>query len=82
MLGFLALGIAGYERSHSLFLGLWLLMFYVAALRATVSSSGSGPSVRGVWLVNVLFALAGLWLVWLRPEPLETDREPKGYVIS
>jgi hypothetical protein len=80
MLGFLALGIAGYERQHSLFNGLWLLMFYAAALRAVAGSSHTGPSIAGVWLVNAVFCLAGLWLVWLRPTPLKD--EVKGYVIS
>ena len=81
VLGFLALGIAGYERTHVLFLGMWVLVLYIAALRAAGSSSFIGPSVRGVWLVNAAFVLAGLWLVWLRPSPL-SDGEPKGYVIS
>jgi hypothetical protein len=81
VLGFMALGIAGYERQHSLFMGVWLLIIYVAALRGAASSSYIGPSVAGVWLVNGVFCLAGLWLVWLRPSPLE-DGEPKGYVIS
>jgi len=80
VLGFAALGIAGYERQHSLFLGLWLLILYVAALRAA-PSGGANPSVLGVWMVNAAFCLAGLCLVWLRPSPLE-DGQPKGYVIS
>lgn len=80
-LGFMALGIAGYERQHSLFMGVWLLIIYVAALRGAASSSYIGPSVAGVWLVNAVFCLAGLWLVWLRPSPLE-DGGPRGYVIS
>jgi hypothetical protein len=80
MLGFLALGIAGYERVHALFMGVWVLIFYIAALRAAAPSSFQSPSVRGVWLVNAAFVLAGLCLVWLRPNPLSD--EPKGYVIS
>lgn len=81
VLGFLGLGIAGYERMHSLFNGVWVLMFYVAAMRSAAPSSLQGPSVRGVWLVNAAFVLAGLCLIWLRPNPLRSD-EPKGYVIS
>ncbi len=81
-LGFVALGIAGYERMHSLFNGMWMLMLYIAALRAAGSSSFVGPSVRGVLLVNAAFVLAGLCLVWLRPNPIDSDLEPKGYVIS
>jgi hypothetical protein len=81
VLGFAALGIAGYERQHSLFLGVSLLILYVAALRAAAPSSGTNPSVLGVWMVNAAFCLAGLGLVWLRPSPLE-DGKPKGFVIS
>ena len=81
VLGFLALGIAGYERMTSLSLGVWLLMFYVAAIRSAAPSSFQGPSVRSVWLVNATFVLAGLCLVRLRPNPLRND-EPKGYVIT
>jgi hypothetical protein len=56
-------------------------IFYIAALRAAAPTSFHGPSVRGVWLVNAAFVVAGLCLVWLRPNPLRSD-EPKGYVIS
>jgi hypothetical protein len=80
VLGFLALGIAGYPWTHSLFLGMWVLMFYVAGLRAAAVSPFQGPSVRGIWVVNAAFVLVGLSMVWSRPSP--TDAEPKGYIIS
>ncbi len=80
VLGFLALGIAGYPWMHSLFLGMWVLMFYVAGLRAAAVSPFQGPSVRGIWVVNAVFVLVGLSMVWFRPSP--ADAEPKGYIIS
>jgi hypothetical protein len=80
VLGFLALGISGYPWMHSLFLGMWVLMFYIAGLRAAAPSPFQGPSVRGMWVVNAAFVLVGLWMVWFRPSP--TDSEPKGYIIS
>ena len=80
VLGFLALGIAGYPLMHSLFFGMWLLMFYIAGLRAAAPSPFQGPSVRGMLVVNAAFVLVGLWMVWLRPFP--ADAEPKGYIIS
>jgi hypothetical protein len=80
VLGFLALGIAGYPWTHSLFLGMWVLMFYVAGLRAAAVSPFEGPSVRGIWVVNGAFVLVGLSMVWFRPSP--ADAEPKGYIIS
>ena len=80
VLGFLALGIAGYPRMQSLFIGMWVLMFYIAGLRAAAASPFQGPSVRGMLVVNAAFVLMGLWMVWLRPSP--ADAEPKGYIIS
>jgi hypothetical protein len=80
VLGFVALGIAGYERQHSLVNGIWILMLYFAALRAVAGSSQIAPSLSRVWLVNGVFCLAGLWLVWLRPTPLKDD--DKGFVLS
>lgn len=83
--GFAALGIAGYPRMHTVFLGTWVLMFYLAALRAASPSSLHGPSlhgpsVRGVCVVNAAFVLGGLCLIWLRRD--STQVEPDGYVIS
>jgi len=75
MLGFMGLGISGYTRKIALFSGVWVLILYFAALRAAASSSYHPPSIQGVWLVNMIFTLGGLWLVWLRPRP--DDGEPR-----
>ena len=75
MLGFLALGISGYSRKIAIFSGVWVLVLYFAALRAAAPSSYRAPSIESVWLVNALFALAGLWLVWIRPRPDDTGSE-------
>ena len=75
MIGFVALGISGYARKIALFSGVWVLMLYIAALRSTVASAYQGPPPERVWMVNAIFTIAGLWLVWLRPRP--DDRGPE-----
>ena len=80
MLGFMGLGISGYTRKIALFSGIWVLILYFAALRAAASSSYHPPSIQGVWLVNVTFTLGGLWLVWLRPRP--DDSEPRREILA
>ena len=77
MLGFLALGISGYSRKIALFSGVWVLVLYFAALRAAAPSSYRAPSIESVWLVNAVFTLAGLWLVWIRPRPDDTGPESR-----
>ncbi len=69
MIGFVALGISGFPRKIALFSGVWVLMLYFAALRSAAPSSYRPPTVESVWLVNALFTVAGLWLVWIRPRP-------------
>jgi hypothetical protein len=73
MLGLVALGISGYSWKIALFNGVWVLMFYVAALRAVAPSSYRGPSAGGVWLVNALFALGGLCAVFIPRKGGEPD---------
>jgi hypothetical protein len=66
MLGPLALAIGGYTWPTALLNGMWVLMFYVAALRAAGPSSSQGPTAARILLVNGVFALASLMVVLLR----------------
>ncbi len=77
MLGFMGLGISGYTRKIALFSGIWVLILYFAALRAAASSSYHPPSIQAVWLVNAIFTLGGLWLVWIRPRPDDSRPEAR-----
>ena len=77
MLGFLGLGVSGYPRRIALFSGVWVLILYFAALRAAAPSSYRAPSIESVWLVNAVFTLAGLWLVWIRPRPDDSGPESR-----
>jgi hypothetical protein len=67
VIGFVALGISGFPQRIALFSGCWVLMLYVAALRAAAPTSNHAPALSNVWLVNVVFALGGLGLVCIRP---------------
>lgn len=77
MIGFVALGISGYARKIAIFSGVWVLTLYVAAVRATVSSPTQGPPTESVWMVNAIFTVAGLSLVWLRPRPDDSGPESR-----
>jgi hypothetical protein len=66
MLGLVALAICGYTWPIALLHGMWVLMFYVAALRAAGPSSSQGPAAARIWLVNGAFALGGFLVVLLR----------------
>ena len=77
MIGFVALGISGFARKIALFSGVWVLVLYIAAVRSTVSSSYQGPPIESVWLVNAIFTIGGLWLVWLRPRPDDSGPESR-----
>jgi lipopolysaccharide export LptBFGC system permease protein LptF len=69
MIGFVALGISGFRRKIALFSGVWVLVLYIAAVRSTVASAYQSPPAESVWMVNAIFTIGGLWLVWLRPRP-------------
>ncbi len=71
MIGFVALGISGFRFNIALFSGTWVLMLYFAALRSAAPSSYRPPTVESVWLVNAVFTLGGLWLIWLRRPPVD-----------
>jgi lipopolysaccharide export LptBFGC system permease protein LptF len=77
MIGFVALGISGYTRKIAIFSATWVLMLYIAALRSAASSNYRPPSLESVWMVNAIFALAGLWLVWIRPRPDDSGSESR-----
>lgn len=77
MIGFVALGISGFRFKIALFSGVWVLMLYFAALRSAAPSSYRPPTVESVWLVNALFTLGGLWLIWLRPRPDDSGSESR-----
>jgi hypothetical protein len=69
MIGFVALGISGFPPRIAVFSGVWVLMLYFVVLRSAAPSSYRPPTVESVWLVNAVFTVAGLWLIWLRPRP-------------
>jgi hypothetical protein len=75
MIGFVALGISGFAPKIALFSGVWVLIFYIAAVRSTALSASQGPAVESVWMVNALFTLGGLWLVWLRRQPHDSGSQ-------
>lgn len=77
MIGFVALGISGFTRKIALFSGVWVLVLYIAAVRSTAPSAYQGPAIEYVWMVNAIFTLGGLWLIWLRPRPDDSGSESR-----
>jgi len=69
MVGFVALAISGYAGTGTLFVGVWIVMLYLGALRAAAGSSFEPPSAANVWLVNSVFAFVGLFAAWVQPRP-------------
>jgi hypothetical protein len=77
MIGFVALGVSGFTRKVALFSGVWVLVLYIAAVRSTVASAYQSPPAESVWMVNAIFTIGGLWLVWLRPRPDDSGPESR-----
>jgi hypothetical protein len=81
MLGFVGLAISGYSWPIALMNGIWVLMFYVVALRAAgPSSTQAPPSVARFWLVNGIFALVGLVIVLVRRRANDGDPPIRFYL--
>lgn len=85
MLGLVALAISGCRWPIAVMHGVWVLMFYVAALLAASPPVMHGPAMRGptaagILMVNALFALGGLVVVLVRRPATNTDTNSRFYI--